>query len=99
MLILIGSKNPTKIIATETIFKKFFENEQINVIGININSDVPSQPIGLENVMNGAINRAKNLIIYVKNHLTVMTKSDLKNPHIFFITFKSRAFFESCDVP
>jgi inosine/xanthosine triphosphatase len=68
MLIVVGTKNPSKIDAVKKVFMSFFSNEAIEVQGIAIKSEVPAQPIGIEQVIRGAIARAKNSQIYVNNH-------------------------------
>jgi inosine/xanthosine triphosphatase len=68
MLIILGSKNPTKMQATEIVFKKFFPNMDVKVVGLNVDSNVSTQPIQIENVINGAINRARNSKKFVDSH-------------------------------
>lgn len=67
MKILVGSLNPVKIKAVEEIFGRYFKD--INVLGISVNSDVPSQPRGDE-TFDGAKNRAEKLRLYnIENNL------------------------------
>jgi len=58
MKILVGSKNPVKISSVEEAFKNYFEN--IEVIGIEVESRVSVQPINDE-TFTGAQNRALRL--------------------------------------
>lgn len=58
MKILVGSKNPVKISSVEEAFKNYFEN--IEVIGIEVESGVSVQPINDE-TYTGAQNRALRL--------------------------------------
>ena len=58
MKVLVGSKNPVKIEATREAFKKYFDN--IEVIGIDVDSKVSRQPIGIETFV-GAKNRVEEL--------------------------------------
>lgn len=58
MKILIGSKNPVKIEAAKEAFLKYFE--EVEVVGIEVDSQVPDQPIG-EETFEGAKNRALEL--------------------------------------
>ncbi|MFS0673120.1 DUF84 family protein [Ornithinibacillus sp. 179-J 7C1 HS] len=53
MKLIVGSKNPTKVNAVQDIF---IDNE---IIGIDVPSNVSSQPFSDEETMQGAINRAK----------------------------------------
>ncbi|OZM56089.1 inosine/xanthosine triphosphatase [Lottiidibacillus patelloidae] len=54
MRIVVGSLNPAKINAV----KQALINENVEVDGINVPSDVADQPIGDEETKQGAINRA-----------------------------------------
>jgi inosine/xanthosine triphosphatase len=58
MKVLVGSKNPVKIEATKEAFKKYFGN--VEVVGIEVNSKVSKQPIGMETFV-GAKNRVEEL--------------------------------------
>ena len=58
MKILVGSKNPVKIEAVEEAFLKYFK--KVEVIGIEVDSKVPNQPIN-EETFEGAENRALEL--------------------------------------
>lgn len=59
MKILVGSKNPVKINSVKEAFQKYFEN--IEVIGMEVNSWVSDQPVN-EETFDGAKNRAFELI-------------------------------------
>jgi inosine/xanthosine triphosphatase len=58
MKVIVGSKNPVKIKATENILEKIYG--EVDVTGIDVDSEVPDQPFGKEQTIQGAINRAKN---------------------------------------
>ena len=58
MKILVGSKNPVKIKASEEAFLKYFK--KVEVVGIEVDSKVPNQPIN-EGTFEGAENRASEL--------------------------------------
>lgn len=58
MKILVGSKNPVKLNAVRETFSLYFNH--IEVIGIDVNSNVPDQPIN-EETFAGAENRADAL--------------------------------------
>lgn len=64
--ICVGSLNPTKISAVETGFGKYFK--KIEVFKIKVNSKVSNQPIGMEKILKGAINRAKAALDYLMTH-------------------------------
>ncbi len=57
MIVQVGSKNPVKVQATKNVLSKFYEN--VTVKGLHVDSRIPDQPIGLEQTITGAINRAK----------------------------------------
>jgi inosine/xanthosine triphosphatase len=59
LLVLVGSKNPVKIAATEEAFTRSF-NRSFLVEGINASSDVSEQPRGDQETLLGAKNRASN---------------------------------------
>lgn len=58
MKILVGSKNPVKLEAVKETFLKYYNN--IEVIGIEVGSQMPDQPINEETFI-GAENRAEEL--------------------------------------
>ena len=60
MKVFVGSLNPVKISAVEEIFLEFFPHTPFTLQGISVPSEVPDQPIGLDIVVLGAVNRAKN---------------------------------------
>ena len=58
MKIVVASKNPVKLKATQNILEKIYS--AVEVEDRDVDSGVPDQPIGLEVTVQGAINRAKN---------------------------------------
>ncbi|AIS31293.1 inosine/xanthosine triphosphatase [Methanobacterium formicicum] len=58
MKIVVASKNPVKLKATQNILEKIYP--VVEVEDREVDSGVPDQPIGLEVTVQGAINRAKN---------------------------------------
>ncbi len=58
--VIVGSKNPVKIEAVKLAFEKMFPNENFEVSGISIPSNVSNQPMTSEETYTGALNRAKN---------------------------------------
>ena len=55
MYILVGSKNPVKITATQKVFARFFPDESITIMDFESSSNVSNQPIGLNTVIQGAV--------------------------------------------
>ncbi|NHV45399.1 MAG: inosine/xanthosine triphosphatase [Candidatus Verstraetearchaeota archaeon] len=59
MIIAVGTSNPIKVKAVENVFSKLFK---VIVIMKPVSINIPSQPIGLDNVIRGAIERAKKAL-------------------------------------
>ena len=57
MKVRVGSCNPVKITATENVLNNIFD--EVDVEGVFVHSRIPDQPIGLNQTIEGAINRAK----------------------------------------
>ena len=60
MRLIVASKNPVKISATETGFAKMFPEVLFEVMGIEAPSDVSDQPMTEGETIRGATNRAEN---------------------------------------
>ncbi len=58
MLVIVGSKNPAKLRAVESAFKRYFK--AVEVQGADVESGVGRQPLSLRETVQGAVNRAKN---------------------------------------
>ena len=81
MNILIATSNPAKINGAINALKHYFKN--FDIVGVSVPSDVPEQPIN-EEVLQGARNRADNLICYAKQNkiyadLFLSTEGGLSN--------------------
>jgi len=61
--VCIGSLNPTKIEATQKAFNKFYE--RFTLYKIKVDSSVSNQPIGIENIIEGAKNRALGALSFL----------------------------------
>ncbi len=57
MKVVVGSKNPVKKQATKNVLGKIYE--ELIVRSVEVDSGIPNQPIGIEQTIEGAINRAK----------------------------------------
>lgn len=78
-LILIGSKNPVKIKAVQSVFTKFIPDQDFEFRSYDAPSQVSPQPWGNEETIQGAINRANNAkLLYMeeckKTHQEVQKK-------------------------
>lgn len=58
MRVAVGSKNPVKVKATKNVLEKLYG--EVEVDSVKVDSQVPSQPFGIDQTIKGAINRAKN---------------------------------------
>jgi inosine/xanthosine triphosphatase len=65
--VCVGSINPTKIEAAKQGFSKYFKNFQF--YNTKAESKVSNQPIGMEEIIEGAINRARDAITYLTKEL------------------------------
>ena len=58
MKVAVGSRNPVKVKATKNVLDQIYG--EVEVVSIDIDSGVPDQPFGIDQTIEGAINRAKN---------------------------------------
>jgi inosine/xanthosine triphosphatase len=58
MHVTVGSKNPVKLQATKNVLEKIYP--ELTIRAVDADSGVPNQPFGLDQTIEGAINRAKN---------------------------------------
>lgn len=65
MKVLMGTRNPGKILGARQAFEKYFDNVEIE--GIPVNSDVGDQPVN-EEILQGAKNRVEYLKEYANNN-------------------------------
>ncbi|MBU4535175.1 MAG: inosine/xanthosine triphosphatase [Euryarchaeota archaeon] len=59
MKAIVGSKNPVKAQAVENILKKIYPEQEVEVLSREVDSGVPDQPLGQDETIQGAINRAR----------------------------------------
>ena len=59
--IVVASENPVKINTTEIGFQRMFPDIEFEVKGISAKSEVSDQPMGEEETLKGALNRAENV--------------------------------------
>ena len=62
MKIIVASKNPVKIDATRIAFERAFPEEQVEILSEATPSGVPDQPLGDEQTLLGAKNRAEGAL-------------------------------------
>jgi inosine/xanthosine triphosphatase len=64
MHICVGSLNPVKISAVKSAFNAYFN--QFSLYKIDADSKIADQPIGKNKILEGALNRAKQALGYLK---------------------------------
>ena len=65
MIIAVGSENPVKVRAVEEIMSNIYGS--VKIFSYSVDSGVSKQPTSLEEIINGAINRARNVLLKVDN--------------------------------
>lgn len=60
MKIIVASKNPVKVACTKQAFEMCFPGKEIEYTAVETASDVSEQPLGQEETLRGAINRARS---------------------------------------
>jgi len=60
MRVAVGSENPTKVLAVEDVMKRIYG--EVEVFGVKVESGVPAQPVGIEEIVEGAVNRARRAL-------------------------------------
>lgn len=73
MKVSVGTHNPLKVRATRNVLERIYTT--VNVDGIEVDSGVRDQPIGLDETIKGAVNRARNAFMGV--NLSVGIESGL----------------------
>jgi len=76
IIVAVGSANPVKVTAVDSVFRRAFIDRKLAVDGIPVDSGVPDEPFG-EDVINGAINRAENALSESKAHFGVGVEAGL----------------------
>lgn len=61
MMIKVGSQNPAKVEAVREILQEYPHLKDMEVVGVEVSSEVSEQPKSLEETIQGAQNRAKNV--------------------------------------
>lgn len=59
-LVVIASTNPVKMACTRSAFAKMFPQREFQFAGVSVPSGVPAQPVGDDETLQGALNRASN---------------------------------------
>lgn len=75
MLIRVGSKNPVKLAAIATVMRERFPTAVFESVAVN--SEVSDQPLGLEETLCGAKNRARAAFAVAPCDLSVALESGL----------------------
>lgn len=62
MKVIVGSKNPVKVNAVRNVLKRICND--LTIDSSDVDSEIPDQPFGLDQTIEGAVNRAKNAFSY-----------------------------------
>jgi len=79
MKVAVGTKNPVKVKATRNILEKIYSS--VEVTGVNVDSGVRDQPIGLDETVQGALTRAKNAYNHDLDLSVGIESGLLETPH------------------
>lgn len=79
MRVKVGSGNPVKVQATKNVLEKIYDDLEVDAV--EVNSGVPDQPIGLDQTIEGAINRAKGSYSHGCDLGVGIESGLLKTPH------------------
>lgn len=60
MLVVIGSRNRSKISGVRRAYSMFFKN--VDIVGVSVAAGLPPQPVGLTDVLRGALARASKAL-------------------------------------
>ncbi|MBS7248746.1 MAG: inosine/xanthosine triphosphatase [Candidatus Jordarchaeales archaeon] len=75
LVVAVGSENPVKVDAVKRVMHKLMGS--IKVIPVKVDPGIPKQPIGIEQTLEGAINRAKNALNQTNANLGVGIEAGL----------------------
>lgn len=79
MKVAVGSKNPVKIEATRLAFEALWPDEQWDIVGTEVSSGVPDQPMSDEQSITGATNRAQKALEAVQADFGVGLEGGLQH--------------------
>lgn len=77
MKIAVGSVNPSKVDAVKEILKLYSSLAEAEVVGLNVASGVSDQPKTSQEIIEGAVNRAKNAYLHTRCDYGVGLESGL----------------------
>ena len=97
MKIIVGSANQVKVDMVKEVVKEYSSLAQAEVTGVNVPSGVPDQPTSLEEMMDGAINRAKGA--FKECHYSVGIESGLHNfPKAGYMELTGCVFYDGKNI-
>jgi len=59
--VAVGTRNPVKVKAVHRVFSKYFQ--EVEVLKVEVTPSVPAQPIGFEETIRGAVERAREALV------------------------------------
>jgi len=102
MQIIVGSKNPIKILAVEELLRDYEVLKGLPVKGVDVPSGVSEQPLTLQETTEGAYNRAKGVVENPETQIGIGIESGLIDvPHslsgkldvtVCVIVYKGKSF-------
>ncbi len=77
MKIVVGSTNPSKLEAVREALSMYSFLKDADVLGVEVSSGVPAQPRNMEQIVQGAINRARNAYLQIAGDYSIGLESGL----------------------
>ena len=93
--VAVGSKNPVKVNAAKSAFTQMFPEATVEVVGIDVSSDVSAQPMSDEESIRGARTRAQKAMQQAKTDFGVGIEGGL---HKIGKTWFDTSWTAVCDV-
>ena len=85
MIVAVGSENPVKVKAVKEVMSEIYGN--VEIVSYSVDSGVSKQPTSLEEIVKGAINRARNVLL--KNDNAQFGRGDTQSNNFYF-EFKNK---------
>ncbi len=95
MKIIVGSTNPSKVEAVREVLKQYSFLGKPEIVGVDVSSGVSSQPRTMEEIVQGAMNRAKNAYNHTNCDYSVGLESGLnKFPLVGYLELTACVFHD-----
>lgn len=93
MRVAVGSKNPVKLRGVERAFKELIGPAE--VIGVEVDPGVSKQPVGLDEIVLGALNRAREALRKTASDCGVGVEAGYFRLHDYSIEIQAAAVVDS----